>query len=107
MNSVIRQTFNESGVDEVTHLEVTGVNLQLDDASAELLDVVRMSRKLTFFQGQHSRQVHWVMGYAIDTLAQHTHELQPVILYNFRQTVIILDSITFKEERYGGHLING
>ena len=47
------------------------------------------------------------MGYAIETLPQHTHELEPVILYNFRQTMIILDSITFKEERYGGHLIDG
>ena len=94
-------------VDEVTDLEVTGVNLRLDNASAELLDVVRMSRKLTFFQSQHSRQVHWLMGYAIETLAQHTHELEPVILYNFRQTMIILDSITFKGERYGGHLIDG
>ena len=47
------------------------------------------------------------MGYAIQTLAQHRHQLEPVILYNFRQTMIILDSITFKEERYGGHLIDG
>ena len=45
------------------------------------------------------------MEYAIETLAQHTHELEPVILYNYRQTKIILDSI--KEERYGGHLIDG
>ena len=87
-NSVIRQTFNKSRVDKVNHLEVNGVNLRLDNASAELLDVVRMSRKLTFFQAQHSRQVHWLMGYAIKTLAQHTHELEPVILYNFRQTMI-------------------
>ena len=47
------------------------------------------------------------MGYAIETLAQHAHELEPVILYNFRQTMIILDSITFKEDQYGGHLIDG
>ena len=47
------------------------------------------------------------MGYAIKTLAQHTPELEPVILYSFRQTMIILGSITFKEERYGGHLIDG
>ena len=106
-NGVIRQTFNKSRVDEVTHLEVTGVNFRLDNASAELLEVVRMSRELTFFQGQHSRQLHWLMGYAIEMLAQHTHDLEPVILYNFRQTMIILDSITFKEERYGGHLIHG
>ena len=106
-NSVIRQTFNKSGVDEVTHLEITGVNLRLVNASGELLDVVRMSRKLTFFQGQHSGQVHWLMGYAIETLARRTHELEPVILYNFRQTMIILYSITFKEERYGVHLIDG
>ena len=93
-------------MDEVTHLEVTGVNLRLDDASSELLDVVRMSRELTFFQGQHPRKVHWLMGYAIETLTQHAHELEPVILYDFRQTVIILDSIAFKETRYGGHLID-
>ena len=66
-----------------------------------------MSKKLTFFQAQHSRQVHWLMGYSIETLAQGTHELEPVILYNFRQTMIILDSITFNEERYGGHPIDG
>ena len=47
------------------------------------------------------------MGYAIETLTQHTHELEPVILYYFRQTMIILDSITFKEKRYGIHLIDG
>ena len=47
------------------------------------------------------------MGYAIKTLAQHTHELEPVILYSFRQTMIILVGITFKEERYGCHLIDG
>ena len=47
------------------------------------------------------------MGYAIATLAQHTHELEPVILYNIRQTMIILDNITFNKERYGGHLIDG
>ena len=47
------------------------------------------------------------MGYAIETLAQHTHELEPVILYSFRQTMIILGSIFFKEERNGGHLIDG
>ena len=47
------------------------------------------------------------MGYAIETLAQHTHELEPVILYSFRQTMVILGSITFKEERYGCHLIDG
>ena len=43
----------------------------------------------------------------METLAQHTHGLEPVILYNFRQTMIILDSITFKEERYGGDMIDG
>ena len=47
------------------------------------------------------------MGYAIEALTQHTHELEPVILYNFRQTVVILDSIAFEEERYDGHLIDG
>ena len=47
------------------------------------------------------------MGYAIETLAKYTHELEPVILYSFRQTMIILGSITFKEDRYGGHLTNG
>ena len=47
------------------------------------------------------------MEYAIETLTQHAHELKPVILHNFGQTVIILDSITFKEKRYGGHLIDG
>ena len=47
------------------------------------------------------------MGYAIETVAQHTHELEPVILYSFRQTMIILGSISFKEERYGFHLIDG
>ena len=47
------------------------------------------------------------MGYAIEALTQHKHELEPVILYNFHQSVGILDSITFKEERYGGHLIAG
>ena len=47
------------------------------------------------------------MGYAIKTLAQHTHELEPVILYSFRQTMIILGSITFKGEGYGCHLIDG
>ena len=47
------------------------------------------------------------MGYAIRALTQHTHELEPVILYSFRQTVIILDSIAFEEERYGGDLIDG
>ena len=82
------------------HLEVTGVNLRLDNASAEFPDVVRMSRKLTFFQAQHSRQVHWLMGYTIGTLAEHTHELEPVIPYSFSQTMVIIGSITFKEERY-------
>ena len=53
-NSVIRQTFNKWRVDELTLLEVTGVNLRLDNASAEFPDVVRMSRKLTFFQAQQS-----------------------------------------------------
>ena len=47
------------------------------------------------------------MGYAIETLAQHTHERDSVILHSFRQTMIILGSITFKEERYGGRLIDG
>ena len=46
------------------------------------------------------------MGYAIEALAQHTHELEPVILYSFRQTMIILGSFTFKEQRYGCHLID-
>ena len=39
------------------------------------------------------------MGYAIEMLTQHTHELEPVILYNLRQAMIILDSITFKGKR--------
>ena len=47
------------------------------------------------------------MGYAIEAFTQQTHELEAVILYNFRQTVVILDSIAFEEERYGGPLING
>ena len=47
------------------------------------------------------------MGYAIEALTQHTHELEPVVLYNFPQTVIVLDSIAFEEEWYGGHLIDG
>ena len=47
------------------------------------------------------------MRYAIKTLAEHTHELEPVILYSFRQTMVILGSITFKEKRYGCHLIDG
>ena len=88
-------------------MEVTGVNLRLDNASAEFPDVLRMSRKLTFFRAQHSQEVHWLMGYTIETLAEHTHELEPVILYSFRQTMVILGSITFKEERYGCHLIDG
>ena len=46
------------------------------------------------------------MGYAIETLAEHTHELEPVILYSFRQTMVNLGSIAFKEERYGCHLID-
>ena len=33
----------------------------------------------------------------METLAQHTHELEPVILYSFRQSMIVL-GITFKEE---------
>ena len=53
-NSVIRQTFNKSRVDEVTHLEVTGVNLALDNASTKFSHVVRMSRELALFQAQHS-----------------------------------------------------
>ena len=64
-----------------------------------------MSRELTFSQGQHCRQVHRYMGYAIKALIQHTHELGPIILYLFCQTVIILDSVAFEEERYGGDLI--
>ena len=47
------------------------------------------------------------MGYSIETLAQHTHELEPVILYSFRQTMVILGSIAFKEERYRCYLIDG
>ena len=46
------------------------------------------------------------MGYEIETLTAHAHELEPVIPYNFRQTVIILNSIAFKEKRYG-HLMDG
>ena len=64
-----------------------------------------MSRELTFSQGQHSRQVHWLVGYAIEALTQHTHELEPVILYLFHQAVILLDSVASKEKRYGGDLI--
>ena len=45
------------------------------------------------------------MGYAIEALTQNTHELKPVILYLFCQTVIILDSVAFEEEQYGGDLI--
>ena len=60
------------------------INLRLDDAGSKFLDVILMSRELTFFQRQRSRQVHWLMGYAIKTLTQHMHELEPVILYNFR-----------------------
>ena len=37
------------------------------------------------------------MGYATEALARHTHELEPVILYNFRRTLVILDSIAFRE----------
>ena len=47
------------------------------------------------------------MGYAIEALTQHTHELELFISYTFRQTVIIRDSIAFEEERYGGRLIEG
>ena len=106
-DGVTRQPFNKSRVNEATHLEVTGINLRRDDVGPKFLHVVCMSRELTFSQGQHSWQVHWVMGYAIEALTQHTHEFKPVIVYNFRQTVIILDSIAFGEERYGGHLIVG
>ena len=107
VNGVIQKPFNKSRVNEVTHLEVTGINLRRDDASSKLLHVVRMWRELTFSQGQHSRQVHRLMGYAIKALTQHTHELEPVILYNFCQTVIILDSNALGEEPYGGDLIDG
>ena len=44
------------------------------------------------------------MGYAIKMLTQHTHQLEPFILYSFPYTVVVLDSIAFKEERYGGQL---
>ena len=104
-NGIIRQTFNKLRVDEVTHLAVTGVNLRLDNTSSQLPDVVRMSRKLTFFQAQLYGQVDWLMVYAIKTLAQHTHELKSVILYTLRQTMIILGRITFKEEQYGSEVI--
>ena len=46
------------------------------------------------------------MRYSIEALTQHTHELEPVILYLFCQTVIILDSIAFQEKLYGRDLIN-
>ena len=97
-NGVIRQPCNKTRVNGVTHLEVTGITLQLDDASSKLLHVFRMSRDLTFSQGQHSPQVHRLMGYAIEALTQHARELEPVILYNFCKSVIILDSIATKEE---------
>ena len=68
-NSVIRQTFNKSRVDEVTYLEVTGVNLRLDNASTNFPNVVCMSRELILFQTQHPPQIHWFMGYAVEALA--------------------------------------
>ena len=45
------------------------------------------------------------MGYAIQTLIQHTHELKTVILYLFFQNEIILDSVASEEKQYGGDLI--
>ena len=41
---VVRQPFNESRVNEVTHLEITDVNLQLEDAGSKIPYVVCMSR---------------------------------------------------------------
>ena len=67
--SVIRQTFNKSRVDEITHLEVTGVNLRLDNASTKFPNIIRMSRELALFQAQHPRQIQWLMGYAVEMLA--------------------------------------
>ena len=46
------------------------------------------------------------MGHANEMSAQHTRELEPVILYSFSQAMVILGRVTFKEERYGGHLID-
>ena len=68
-NSVIRQTFNKSRADEVTHLEFIRVDLRLDNACTKFSNVICMSGKLALFQAQHSRQIHWLMGYAVETLA--------------------------------------
>ena len=68
-NSVIRQTFNKSRADEETHLEFTGVYLRLDNACTKFSNVICMSGELALFQAQHSRQIHWLMGYAVETLA--------------------------------------
>ena len=84
---------------------MAGVDLRRDDTGSKFFNVFLMLRELTFSQRQHSRQVPWLLRYAIEALTRHTHELEPVILYLFPQAVIILDSIPFEEERYGGDLI--
>ena len=96
---VVPQSFDKSRVNEATHLEVTGVDLRLDDAGSKLLDLVCMSRELALSQRYHSRQVHWFVGYTIETLSQYTHHSKPIILYLVCQAVIIADDVAWQEER--------
>ena len=47
---VVAQSFSKLRVNKVTHLEVTGPDLSLDDAGSKLLEVVRMLRELALSQ---------------------------------------------------------
>ena len=71
----------------------------------KLFHVVRMSRELAFSQRQDPQQVHWFVGCTMEVPTQHTHKLKPIILYLFHQGMIIVDSVAFEEQRYGGDLI--
>ena len=41
----------------------------------------------------------------MEALTQHTHQLEPIILYLFCQAVMIVDSVAFEKKRQGSDLI--
>ena len=64
-----------------------------------------MSREFVFSQRQYSRQVYWFVRYTIEALNQHTHQIEPIIFYVFRQATIIVNSVPLEEERQRSDLI--
>ena len=64
-----------------------------------------MSRELAFSQRHHSQQVHWFLRYTIEALTQHTHQLEPIILYLFLQALILVDCVAFQKEQQGSDLM--